>query len=460
MRIGYLPIVTKGGSAIGEVFDYKSPELIIKDMLKLFTELGQEVSYIGNSIITVDDWEKSEKLFKNESIDVLFIHNLNIVGGEALYNLIKTLNVPVLISAVPEPDDLYKPPYTSRYASYCGGQWNMNMCYLLDVKARFLFGNPSEKEFKNSVNRTLKALETIKKIHSWKVCVIGDKTPGYYGAIYSEDMLMRKFGAKVVYLDFGILKIMAEEVDKKEVKIFILKNFNSKDINENLYPGSLENTVRTYLALEKYSILSSINSYTMKCVPETIYILGASPCGINSLLTENCLISGCEGDVLATLTMQIAYWLSDKKPLQVDIMSIREPEESLLFWHCGAGAKSIAGNNKITYANSPILCNKNNEFQGVCVDFIPEFDNINLCQLTEDWKKNNYRFFTADGEALKTEPFIGGNPVRAKFNEPGEELGYYITSHYLPHHFQITGKHMSDLIEEICLWKDIELLRV
>lgn len=460
MKIGYLPLITNGGGVFRKVFDWKSTVPIINNTLKLFKELGTKISYIGNPINISKGWLKSEKLFLEEKIDVLFVHNLNIVGGEPLYNLTKTLEVPVIIASIPEPANLYEPPYTARYASFCGGQWNINMCYLGNIKAKFLFGNPEEEKFKYNLKKTLKAIDTINKLKEWKVCLIGDKTPGYYGAIYSEDLLMREFGAKVVFLDFGMLSLLEKDINESKVSDFAKSYYRKEDIDKMLSTEHINNTVRAYLALDKYAKENGISSYTMKCVPETIFILGACPCGINSILIEKGYISGCEGDILTTLTMQISYLLSSKKPLQVDIMSIREPNDSMLLWHCGAGAPSIAGSNKVTYTNSPILCDGKGKAQGVCVNFIPQYGKMNVCQLSEDWKTQNYRFFTADGETRETKPFIGGNPIRIKFNILGEELGHYIIDNHLPHHFQIVGESISSYIEEFCFWKDIDLLRV
>jgi L-fucose isomerase-like protein len=460
MKIGYLPIVSKGGGVIGEVFEWKNTKKIIDDTVKLFNSLGHEPVYIGNEIGSPHDWSASEKAFTEQQVGALFVHNLNIAGGEALYKMIKSLEVPVIISAVPEPAELYKPPHTARYASYCGGQWNVNMCYLIDVKARFLFGLPGEKDFAGQLENTLKAIEAAKDLEDWKVCVIGDKTPGYYGAIYSEDGLIRKFGSSIMHLDFGMLKLLQDSIDEKRVRDFISASYRTESIDDSLPDENLVNTARAYLALEDFSRDNGVDSFTMKCVPETILVTGAAPCGINSLLTENGLISGCEGDVMSTMTMQVVSWLSGTRPVQVDIMSIREPEDSMLLWHCGAGAPSAAGKNKVTYTRSPILCDSNSNFQGVCVDYIPDFKDSNMSQLTEDWKKGTYRFFTADGDAVKTPHFIGGNGLRIRFDMKGEELGNFIVRHHLPHHFQITGSHLSDLIEEFCFWKDIELIKV
>jgi len=460
MKIGYLPVVSKGGGVIGEVFEWKSTKKIIGDTLKLFNTLGHEAVYIGNEIGSARDWAASEKLFKEKQIEALFVHNLNIAGGEALYRIIKSFRVPVIIGAVPEPEGLYKPPHTARYASYCGGQWNANMCYLIGVRPRFIFGLPDEKEVAVQLDNTLKAVKAARDLEDWKVCVIGDKTPGYYGAIFSQDGLLRKFGSSVMHLDFGMLRILQDNIKEKRVVDFIEKNYKAVDIDESLPHKNLVETVRAYLALEDFSRDNGVDSFTMKCVPETIMVTGAAPCGINSLLTENGLISGCEGDVMSTMTMQVVSWLSGSRPVQVDIMSIREPEDSMLVWHCGAGAPSAAGKNKVIYTTSPILCDADKNFQGVCVDYIPDFTASNMSQLTEDWKSGTYRFFTADGDAVSTLPFIGGNALRIRFNIKGEELGRFIVDRHLPHHFQITGSHLSDLIEEFCFWKDIELIRV
>lgn len=460
MRIGYLPLITKGGGVFGDVFDSQGAGTVISEVLKLFKETEVEVSYIGKPVSGLEDWKKSERLFTDKNVDILFVHNLNIAGGEPLYNLVKTLKVPVIIASIPEPANLYKPPYKARYASFCGGQWNINMCYLANIKAKFLFGNPEEEKFKYNLKKTLKVIDTINKLKEWKVCLIGDKTPGYYGAIYSEDLLMRKFSAKVMYLDFGMLSLLEKDISESKVSDFAKSYYREEDIDKTLSTEHINNTVRAYLALDKYAKENGISSYTMKCVPETIFILGACPCGINSILTEKGYISGCEGDILATLTMQISYLLSGKKPLQIDIMSIREPNNSMLLWHCGAGAPSVAGSSKVTYTNSPILCNGKGGSQGVCVSFVPEYDKVNMCQLSEDWKTQSYRFFTADGKAMETEPFIGGNSIRIRFNIPGEELGHYIIDNHLPHHFQIVGESISDYIEEFSFWKEIDLLKI
>jgi|GEM_PF-2458899 len=460
MKVGYLPIITKGGDVFRDVFDWQSAIVFIDETLRLFKDLGYEAIYIGTPVSTADSWKNSEKIFIENKIDALFIHNLNIAGGEFLYKLVKKLNVPVIVSSIPEPAGLYEPPYIKRYASYCGGQWNMNMCYLAGIKAKFLFGLPSEEEFIKKLDYSLKAIEVINKLNYWKVCLIGSKTPGYYGAIFSEDMLMRKFNSIITYLDFGTINILKDKISDKEAYEFIKNYFKKDQISDLLSKEQLNNTVKTYLVLEKYAKENNIDSFTMKCVPETVDLLGICPCGINSLLTENNYISGCEGDILSTLTMQICYLLNKKKPLQVDIMSIREKDDSLLLWHCGAGAPSIANGNVVKYTNSPILCDRSGSPLGVCVDFIPKYEDVTLCQLSEDWQKGNYRFFVAYGNMIETKPFIGGNSIKVKFKIAAEALGFYITENYLPHHFQVTGGNLCGFIKEICFWKSIDLLEV
>lgn len=460
MSIGYLPLIVKGGGVFGDVFDWESTGGIIDQTLQLFAEMGYRTAYINHPVTEPRDYQASEKLFREKGIDVLFVHALNIAGGEGLYRIIQHMDVPVIIASVPEPDELFEPPYTNRYASFCGGQWNMNMMHLLDRKARFLFGLPQEKPFRDDLDRTMRALEVIKRISDWKVCLIGDKTPGYYGAICSEDKLLRSFGSAICYLDFGMVKKLGEQVSDTRVQSFISENYPASSISPNLKAAHIENSVRVFLTLQDFAQQEGIDSYTMKCVAETIHVLGAAPCGINSLLTEHGLVSGCEGDILGTLSMYIATQFSRKYALMVDIMSVRDPKDkdNMLVWHCGAGAPSLAGSKPVKFLESPILTDGNQSAQGICVDFIPDFSSLTMSQLTEDWKTGGYRYFAAAGKASETKPYIGGNSLNIQFSESAETVGRRIIEHALPHHFQISDGNIVGYIEELCFWKDIDTI--
>jgi L-fucose isomerase-like protein len=458
--IGYLPLIVKGGGVFDDVFDWKSAVTIAETSKKVLSGLGYDTVFLNKPIVNSSDYHEAEKLFTEKKIDVLFVHTLNIAGGESLYRLIQHLNIPVLIAAVPEPETLFNPPYNNRYASYCGGQWNMNMMYLLGKKAKFLFGNPDEEQFVRELKASVRALNVIRDLEDWKVCVVGDKTQGYYGAVYSEDLLMRTFGSAVTYLDFGSLGQMMERIKDEQVEAFVKKSYPEKGVSAKLPLQHMKNSAKIFLALDRFAREEGISSFTMKCVPETIKVLGTAPCGINSLLTENGYISGCEGDVLATLSMYAAWRFSDRLPLMVDIMSLRSPDNdgSMLVWHCGAGAPSIAGKNAVTYRESPILTDGSGEPQGVCVDFLPDFQKVTMSQLTETWKNGSYRYFAVEGDAVPTDPFIGGNSLKIRFGIDGEALGRRIVDLALPHHFQISDGSIVHVIKEFSNWKDIPFI--
>ena len=460
MKVGYLPLINKGGGVFNDVFDWESTNVIIEQTIQVIESINSEVIYNGTPVNSPSDYKIIETLFLEKRIDVLFVHTLNISGGESLYKLIQHLQVPVIIAAVPEPDMLFNAPYTHRYASFCGGQWNVNMMYLLDKKVKFLFGLPQEEQFQKDLDVTLQTINIIRHLTDWKVCVVGDKTPGYYGAICSEDMLMRKFGAVKCYLDFGMLKKLCKDISEEEINAFISKEYSLHKVAPQLKSLHIKNTVRIFLALQDYAKREGINSYTMKCVPETIEVLGAAPCGVNSLLTEHDLISGCEGDILSTLSMYIASLYSKRASLMVDIMSIRSPNDAncMLVWHCGAGAPSIAAQNEVTYRESPLLINCDGIPQGVCVDFIPSFSTITMSQLSEDWKNGQYRYFAISGKAAETKPYIGGNALNIQFPLSAEEIGHTIIDNALPHHFQISNGDILAYIKELCYWKDIHFI--
>jgi L-fucose isomerase-like protein len=221
----------------------------------------------------------------------------------------------------------------------------------------------------------------------------------------------------------------------------------------------VRNNTRVLLALKDHAFENRIDSYTIRCIPEIEMVLGIAPCWLVATLTEEGMISGCEGDVLSTLTMQIQYLLSDKKPFMFDIISIDGPDDSFLIWHCGAAAPSLSGEReRVVFGHSSILKN-NDDPVGLCTNFIPARGKINVCQLTEDWKTGGYRVFTLDGEAVETNNFMpGGTPLRIKLGVNSRKLGSFIIDRHLPHHFCLNHSVLSKHVKEICLWKNIDLI--
>jgi L-fucose isomerase-like protein len=197
LKIGYLPLAARGGETIGDVFGWKNSENLIHDTVKTIVDLGADAVHTGDFVSDPAGFAKSKEIFRNAKIDLLFVQNITIGGVEGLFNIIKDTDIPVILSAVPEPDSLYESgPPTKYLASYCGANWNSNMCYLAGKKTKFIYGRPDDPDFKESLGISLKVISAMKKLQDWKICVVGSKTPGYYGAIFSEDLLMMNISKK------------------------------------------------------------------------------------------------------------------------------------------------------------------------------------------------------------------------------------------------------------------------
>ena len=81
MKVGYLPLINKGGGVFGDVFDWKSTFTIFEKTINLIKKNKYEISCPKEPISSPEQFQKIESKFIQEGIDVLFIHILNIMGG-------------------------------------------------------------------------------------------------------------------------------------------------------------------------------------------------------------------------------------------------------------------------------------------------------------------------------------------------------------------------------------------
>src|SRR5699024_1086277 len=77
--------------------------------------------------------------------------------------------------------------------------------------------------------------------------------------------------------------------------------------------------------------------------PEFFNQLGAAACSTLSQFTEDGIVSACESDIHGSVSMYILQELSEGQPPYLgDLVHVNHESNSAVFWHCGAGAYSLA----------------------------------------------------------------------------------------------------------------------
>ena len=157
---------------------------------------------------------------------------------------------------------------------------------------------------------------------------------------------------------------------------------NGEKINED----AILSQMRLYLAFRCFQELYDVDMFAVKCMPELVnkcygYSYGA--CLATALLNEdNSVISACEGDVPAGISMYILKELAHAPVMFADISRLNAEEGIINFFNCGSGPVSMANSRGYRLWPIPKLVPDeavaepylNGDSGGACIEFEFEGD--------------------------------------------------------------------------------------
>src|SRR5690606_24984198 len=145
--------------------------------------------------------------------------------------------------------------------------------------------------------------------------------------------------------------------------------------------------------LKQYVDEHKINATAVRCWPEFYTELGAAACSTLSQFIEDGIVSSCESDINGAVSMFIQQELSGGQPPYLgDMVLLEEEKNSVVFWHCGAGAYSLA--NPSTGAIAGVQPNRE---MGFALDFGIKPGQVTISRLSKS--SDEYRMLIMRGEA-------------------------------------------------------------
>jgi L-fucose isomerase-like protein len=205
-----------------------------------------------------------------------------------------------------------------------------------------------------------------------------------------------------------------------------------------LNPEERNRDAKIYLAMKKLVDMYKLDAVASKCWPE----LSFSSCFALSALSDAGVPGGCEGDVNATVTMLLLHRLTGRAVYLCDVFHLDEKKNTILTYHCGAAAASLASKKgDITLKKHPLGC-------GVTVEFPVKPGRVTVARMGS--QAGRYRMFIASGEALRSKQIVRGNPVEIKLDAKAEEFLSTVTRRGIEHHFLVVHGDWSEKLQEIC----------
>lgn len=199
-----------------------------------------------------------------------------------------------------------------------------------------LFYSENDEEKIDEAAKFLKAVKAISKINKSKFGLIGE--PSDWLLTSREFNGFGNFNTSVENVKVDELVQLVANIDDNEALQIVRKwKLTYKEILVD--EKSLIDSAKVYIGIKKLINNHNLNSLSIRCFDLLDYNYTA--CMALSMLNDEGIISGCEGDLPTTFTMMTASFLSEKVVWMANPSSINKEENEIVFAHCTVPAKFL-----------------------------------------------------------------------------------------------------------------------
>ncbi len=387
--------------------------------------------------------EAAERL-KREDVGMLLVLVGTFTQDPVFLELHGRLGTPTLLWAIPE-DGLFEVPNKEvDMGSLVGAMMNASALRKMGAKYRLVFGGVDDPSSIEQISRFARVAEAAQKLREAKVGLVGFRAPGFYDATVDEVLLKKLIGPEIVHID---LSELTSEMDKTPDQEAIKTIDELERKGYKISGPSKEEQIREakiYLSLRRLVERYGLSAVTVKCWPE----LQFSSCLSLSLLSDRGVPGGCEGDVNGAVTMLLLHYLTGNPVFFCDVFHLDQKKNTLLTYHCGAAALSLAQSKaSATIAKHPLGI-------GLTAEFPVKPGAVTLARLGNI--EGRYRLLIAQGEALPTKQLVRGNPSEIRLKVPVSEFLRRVSMEGIEHHYLVVHNDLKDELLQFCDLSGIE----
>ena len=322
--------------------------------------------------------------------------------------------------------------------SMCGCQ---QFCYVLKELGRpyrFVFGRPDDAGVVERISRYVTAVSLAAEFRKTRMGLVGYRIPGMTEVTFDELELKARLGPRTVHYGLEtIAKAMADVPERDATAVWQERMTHVK--NASVAQADVVESMRAYLVFKKLAAEDSLSGLAVECYPQ---FMGRF-CVAASLLADDGIVIGCEGDMNATVAMLILTRLTGEPVHNTDPLGADTKEDTIVYSHCGSGSTSLAQSpDDVELANVRLMD------QGACVLFPGKPGPVTLVNLVG--RRGTYRMGVAAGEAVPTDMVFAGNPIKVKLDGGVQNHLDVVAREGLGHHWMIAYGDVRPQLEELC----------
>ncbi len=295
---------------------------------------GLEVLHREQLAFTVDETVNTAKSMQRDGADSI------------IYLLGTWIYAPQVVTSAQEvtlPTILWSPRDAAAF-SLTGAGVTHGSLDEVGVKHKFVYGSPKDAEVIGDITSFARAAMVVNRMKRQKLGLIGGRVAGMYTTTVDMAQVKSIFQVEIEHVDQYRVILEAEKVLLKTVEETIKKI--RKEFGK-IYPPEekLLRSARLYHAVRKIVEEDGYDFICIKCQDEVIgnYV---SYCLPVCMLNDDGIVTACESDLNAALTMQMLHLLTDQPVLFADVNDVDLKEKTLRLVNCGSIASSLATSRK------------------------------------------------------------------------------------------------------------------
>jgi L-fucose isomerase-like protein len=289
-------------------------------------------------LVTTKDSKLAAELFQREGVDALFVPHVNFGTEEAVAQLARELDKPVLLWG--PRDEAPLPDGTRLRDTQCGLFATSNVLQKYGVPFSYIVNSRIDTVvFERGVKNFLCAARAANAFHGARIGQVDPRPGNFYTVIVNEQDLLSRWGIETVPLSLVRVEKSVKEMVKTDRRVedeveLIKRRIKIKNIESEM----LSRIAALKLYLLDWAQDENLSAIAFKCHEDLQLALGIYPCFVNGELTSLGVPVTCETDIHGALTSLLLYNATNTEavPFFADL-TIRHPENdnAELLWHCG-----------------------------------------------------------------------------------------------------------------------------
>lgn len=386
---------------------------------------------------------------RRDEIDGILVSLPNFGDERSVAEAIKMsgLHVPVFIQAFSDKPDQFD--LAHRRDSFCGKISISNV--LKQYKIPFTLGKmfttlPEDDEFVEDLAQFLKICRVVKGLRNVRIGLIGARVAPFKTVRFSEKIL-EAHSISVETLDLSELEFLIQQLDRKDLDVWIEKLDTYMSNRDSLPEHTLENLAKIGCALDLWMQENMLNAFAFQCWPALQKSFGVFPCTLMSYMSQHLIPGACETDAVGALSM-LALQLASDLPAGIFDWNNNwssDPNQLVLF-HCSNSPAGLLEDPKVTYNAMAVkgegLDNSYATIYGTLVK-----GDITFCRIHTNDEAGKIESIVGHGKILPHSPDTFGAVGILEVPEL-QELLRYICYHGYEHHVSITQGTQAQVLHE------------